>query len=104
MSTVKTRLGFDEQAFRELCHHHQANLNCELKAIVDQLYDCLDVMVAEISKTLYQSQSAAFKHYDDKLVEIRKTAVQAESVEHCIRNFSSMVQQAYDHAFLGLHK
>lgn len=80
MSIVKNRVGFDEPAFREQCQRVQAELQQELKTIVDTLYDSLDGIVASIAKQVYQIQMSYIKEFEGQLTDIRRSTIQAGTI------------------------
>ncbi|PJF18016.1 hypothetical protein PSACC_02183 [Paramicrosporidium saccamoebae] len=77
MSIVKSRIGFSEQQFRDKCQKLQSELCQEFKEIVDGIYDALDAMVADFSKTMYQVQMDSLRDFEKQLSEVRRVSLQA---------------------------
>lgn len=90
ISIVKNRTGFDEQQFRDECQKQQHELGEKFKGtiinakhvnycigIVEKLYDCLDMMVADVSKSIYHQQTDNYHQLEDRLSSIRRGAFQA---------------------------
>jgi hypothetical protein len=99
MSIVRSRIGFDEQAFREKCQRLQAELASEFKSLIDGIYDMLDALVAEYSKSMYQIQVEQLKDFELQLAEIRRSSVQAATMEQAMQTFVGQIQAAYRNAF-----
>lgn len=49
---------------------------------MDETYDALDELVAEMSKVMYQSQVEAFQNFETELIEIRRITVEAGNIYH----------------------
>ena len=83
--------------------------------IVDELYDVLERIVSEYSKTMYQLQVDSLKDFESELSEIRRITVQTgtqsgaiqprhdvlriATMEQALTGFMTSVQQAYRAAF-----
>lgn len=112
MALVKSRIDFDEQAFREQCHLKSVELSQKFKGqrklyfksllfleAVGELYDLVDSFVAELSKSLHQMQVDQYAEYETKLAGIRRKAVEAETIDQSIQKFLSIMQQAFKQSF-----
>ena len=114
MLIVRQSLDFDERQFRDSYIKTESEIILKMRSKkkkilllllifaiedVDSLYDWLDKMVAELTKTLNQCQEAKRGSTEDKLKTIREHSVRADAINRSIQNFLSSIQHAYQHTF-----
>ena len=71
---------------------------------IDALYDCLDTMVADLSKSLNALQVSNHRKMEEQLRTIREDSVRADAINRSIQNFLMNLQQAYNQTFSAFLK
>lgn len=66
---------------------------------MDKLYDAVDAMVSDYSKSMYQIQVENLKSFETSLSDIRRIGMQIASTEQAIRQFYAQLHTAYKQAF-----
>lgn len=99
MLIVRQSLDFDERAFRDSYIRTESEIILKMRKDIDALYDWLDRLVAELTKSLNTFQETKKTTIEEKLRAIRENSVRADSINRSIQNFLTSIQHAYQHTF-----
>lgn len=99
MLIVRQALDFDERAFRDSYIRTESEIILKMRKDIDALYDWLDRLVADLTKSLNTFQEAEKTTIEEKLRAIRENSVRADSINRSIQNFLTSIQHAYQHTF-----
>jgi hypothetical protein len=99
MLIVRQEVDFDERAFRDSYIRTESEIILKMRKDIDALYDWLDRLVADLTKSLNTFQETEKATIEDKLRAIRENSVRADSINRSIQNFLSSIQHAYQHTF-----
>lgn len=99
MLIVRQSLDFDERAFRDSYIRTESEIILKMRKDIDALYDWLDRLVAELTKSLNTFQETEKSTIEEKLRAIRENSVRADSINRSIQNFLTSIQHAYQHTF-----
>lgn len=99
MLIVRQALDFDERAFRDSYIRTESEIILKMRKDIDALYDWLDRLVADLTKSLNTFQETEKTTIEEKLRAIRENSVRADSINRSIQNFLTSIQHAYQHTF-----
>lgn len=99
MLIVRQSLDFDERAFRDSYIRTESEIILKMRKDIDALYDWLDRLVADLTKSLNTFQETKKTTIEEKLRAIRENSVRADSINRSIQNFLTSIQHAYQHTF-----
>lgn len=99
MLIVRQSLDFDERAFRDSYIRTESEIILKMRKDIDALYDWLDRLVADLTKSLNTFQESKKTTIEEKLRAIRENSVRADSINRSIQNFLTSIQHAYQHTF-----
>lgn len=99
MLIVRQALDFDERAFRDSYIRTESEIILKMRKDIDALYDWLDRLVAELTKSLNTFQETEKTTIEEKLRKIRENSIRADGINRSIQNFLSSIQHAYQHTF-----
>lgn len=99
MLIVRQALDFDERAFRDSYIRTESEIILKMRKDIDALYDWLDRLVAELTKSLNTFQESKKTTIEDKLKAIRENSIRADAINRSIQNFLTSIQHAYQHTF-----
>ena len=99
MLIVRQALDFDERAFRDSYIRTESEIILKMRKDIDALYDWLDRLVAELTKSLNTFQETEKATIEEKLRTIRENSIRADSINRSIQNFLTSIQHAYQHTF-----
>lgn len=99
MLIVRQALDFDERAFRDSYIRTESEIILKMRKDIDALYDWLDRLVAELTKSLNTFQETKKTSIEEKLRAIRENSVRADAINRSIQNFLTSIQHAYQHTF-----
>lgn len=99
MLIVRQALDFDERAFRDSYIRTESEIILKMRKDIDALYDWLDRLVADLTKSLNTFQETEKTTIEEKLRTIRENSVRADSINRSIQNFLTSIQHAYQHTF-----
>ena len=99
MLIVRQALDFDERAFRDSYIRTESEIILKMRKDIDALYDWLDRLVADLTKSLNTFQETKKTSIEEKLRAIRENSVRADAINRSIQNFLTSIQHAYQHTF-----
>ena len=103
MSSIPSQQGqaldFDERAFRDSYIRTESEIILKMRKDIDALYDWLDRLVADLTKSLNTFQETKKTSIEEKLRSIRENSVRADAINRSIQNFLTSIQHAYQHTF-----
>ena len=99
MLIVKQALDFDERAFRDSYIRTESEIILKMRKDIDALYDWLDRLVADLTKSLNTFQETKKTTIEEKLRTIRENSIRADAINRSIQNFLTSIQHAYQHTF-----
>lgn len=99
MLIVRQTIDFDERAFRDSYIRTESEIILKIRKDIDALYDWLDRLVAELTKSLNTLQEAKKNSIEEKLRAIREYSTRADAINRSIHNFTNSIQHAYQHTF-----
>ena len=99
MLIVRQALDFDERAFRDSYIRTESEIILKMRKDIDALYDWLDRLVADLTKSLNTFQETKKTSIEEKLRAIRENSVRADAINRSIQNFLTSIQHAYQHSF-----
>lgn len=99
MLIVRQALDFDERAFRDSYIRTESEIILKMRKDIDALYDWLDRLVADLTKSLNTFQETKKTSIEEKLRAIRENSVRADAINRSIQNFLTSIQHAYSHTF-----
>lgn len=99
MLIVRQSLDFDERSFRDSYIRTESEIILKMRKDIDALYDWLDKLVAELTKSLNNFQETKKGSIEDKLRKIREHSVRADAINRSIQNFLTSIHHAYQHTF-----
>ena len=99
MLIVRQALDFDERAFRDSYIRTESEIILKMRKDIDALYDWLDRLVADLTKSLNTFQETKKTSIEEKLRAIRENSIRADAINRSIQNFLTSIQHAYQHTF-----
>lgn len=99
MLIVRQALDFDERAFRDSYIRTESEIILKMRKDIDALYDWLDRLVADLTKSLNTFQETKKTSIEEKLKAIRENSIRADAINRSIQNFLTSIQHAYQHTF-----
>lgn len=99
MLIVRQALDFDERDFRDNYIRTESEIILKMRKDIDALYDWLDRLVADLTRSLNTFQETKKTSIEEKLRIIREHSVRADSINRSIQNFLTSIQHAYQHTF-----
>lgn len=99
MLIVRQALDFDERAFRDSYIRTESEIILKMRKDIDALYDWLDRLVADLTKSLNTFQESKKTTIEEKLRAIRENSIRADAINRSIQNFLTSIQHAYQHTF-----
>lgn len=99
MLIVRQALDFDERAFRDSYIRTESEIILKMRKDIDALYDWLDRLVADLTKSLNNFQETKKTTIEEKLRTIRENSIRADGINRSIQNFLTSIQHAYQHTF-----